>query len=80
MLRLRNPAGKTLAPQRQLFEETIMILIGRVSTTVWNDAGQRITFEWKAGALFAIPLTADQQFKARAAIRRASSRSPTRRS
>src|SRR5439155_9226157 len=50
------PAGKTLAPQRQLFEETIMILSGRGSTTVWNDAGQRITFEWKAGALFAIPL------------------------
>src|SRR5262249_60589731 len=25
-------------------------------TTVWNDAGQRIAFEWKAGALFAIPL------------------------
>ena len=50
------PPGKTLAPQRQLFEETIMILSGRGSTTVWNDAGQRITFEWKAGALFAIPL------------------------
>jgi oxalate decarboxylase/phosphoglucose isomerase-like protein (cupin superfamily) len=23
---------------------------------VWNDAGQRITFEWKAGALFGIPM------------------------
>src|SRR6201985_3826031 len=51
-----TPPGKTLAPQRQLFEETVMILSGRGSTTVWNDAGQRITFEWKAGALFAIPL------------------------
>ena len=50
------PPGKSLSPQRQLFEETIMILDGRGSTTVWNDAGQRITFEWKAGALFAIPL------------------------
>ncbi len=50
------PAGKKLAPQRQLFEEMILILDGRGSTTVWNDAGQRITFEWKAGALFAIPL------------------------
>jgi oxalate decarboxylase/phosphoglucose isomerase-like protein (cupin superfamily) len=50
------PPGKTLSPQRQLFEETIMILSGRGSTTVWNDAGQRMTFEWKAGALFAIPL------------------------
>jgi oxalate decarboxylase/phosphoglucose isomerase-like protein (cupin superfamily) len=50
------PAGKKLAPQRQLFEEMIMVLSGRGSTTVWNDAGKRITFEWKAGALFAIPL------------------------
>jgi mannose-6-phosphate isomerase-like protein (cupin superfamily) len=49
------PAGK-LAPQRQLFEEMILVLDGRGSTTVWNDAGARITFEWKAGALFAIPL------------------------
>ena len=32
------------------------MLDGRGSTTVWNDAGQRITFEWKAGAMFAIPL------------------------
>src|SRR6476659_7721495 len=55
------PPGKTLSPQRQLFEETIMILSGRGSTTVWNDAGQRITFEWKAGALFAIPLNCRHQ-------------------
>ena len=50
------PAGKELAPQRQLFEEMIYVLGGRGSTTVWNDAGQRITFEWAAGSLFAIPL------------------------
>src|SRR3954469_18642616 len=50
------PAGKKLEPQRQLFEEMILVLDGRGSTTVWNDAGKRITFEWKAGALFAIPL------------------------
>jgi len=50
-----SPGGK-LAPQRQLFEEMILVLDGRGSTTVWNDAGQRIAFEWKAGALFAIPL------------------------
>lgn len=50
------PPGGKLAPQRMLFEEMIMILDGRGSTTVWNDAGQRVTFEWKAGALFAIPI------------------------
>ena len=36
----------------------IHVLDGRGSTAVWNDAGQKITFEWKAGALFAIPLNA----------------------
>ena len=50
------PAGKSLAPQRQLFEEMILVLDGRGSTSVWNDSGARITFEWKAGAMFAIPL------------------------
>jgi oxalate decarboxylase/phosphoglucose isomerase-like protein (cupin superfamily) len=49
------PGGK-LEPQRQLYEEMMLILGGRGSTTVWNDAGARITFEWKAGAIFAIPL------------------------
>ena len=48
--------GRKLEPQRQLFEEMILVLDGRGSTSVWNDAGSRITFEWKAGALFAIPL------------------------
>ena len=48
--------GKKLEPQHHLFEEMILVLAGRGSTTVWNDAGARITFEWKAGAIFAIPL------------------------
>src|SRR6266849_3234879 len=50
------PPGKSLTPHRQLYEEMILVLSGRGSTTVWNDAGARITFEWKEGALFAIPL------------------------
>jgi oxalate decarboxylase/phosphoglucose isomerase-like protein (cupin superfamily) len=50
------PAGGKLAPQRQLFEEMIMILSGSGSTTVWNDAGAKVTFEWGPGSLFAIPL------------------------
>ena len=55
-----DPGGK-LAPQRQLFEEMILVLKGRGSTSVWNDAGQKVTFEWKEGALFAIPLNAWHQ-------------------
>jgi oxalate decarboxylase/phosphoglucose isomerase-like protein (cupin superfamily) len=50
------PAGGELEPQRQLYEEMILVLGGRGSTTVWNDSGARITFEWKDGAIFAIPL------------------------
>jgi oxalate decarboxylase/phosphoglucose isomerase-like protein (cupin superfamily) len=55
------PPGRKLEPHRQLFEEMILVLDGRGSTTVWNEAGHRITFEWKAGALFAIPLNAWHQ-------------------
>jgi oxalate decarboxylase/phosphoglucose isomerase-like protein (cupin superfamily) len=53
--------GGELAPQRQLFEEMILILDGRGSTAVWNDAGKRVSFEWQAGSLFAIPLNAWHQ-------------------
>src|SRR5438105_6737534 len=53
--------GRELAPRRQLFEEMIYVLDGRGSTAVWNDSGAKVTFEWKAGAIFAIPLNAHHQ-------------------
>ena len=57
------PPGKKLEPHRQLYEEMILILDGRGSTTVWNDEGKRITFEWGPGSLFAIPInTLHQHF------------------
>jgi oxalate decarboxylase/phosphoglucose isomerase-like protein (cupin superfamily) len=55
------PPGKELAPQRQLFEEMIYVLDGRGSTTVQNGAGVKLSFEWKAGAIFAIPLNTTHQ-------------------
>ncbi|GAA1881389.1 hypothetical protein [Asanoa iriomotensis] len=55
------PAGGKLAPQRQLFEEMILVLAGNGSTTVWNDAGAKVSFEWGPGSLFAIPLNAWHQ-------------------
>src|SRR3982074_2289133 len=56
------PAGK-LAPQRQLFEEMILVLDGRASPPGWNAPGARVTCNGKAGALFAIPLnTLHQHF------------------
>lgn len=55
------PAGGKLAPQRQLYEELVLILDGRGSTSVWNDAGAKVTFEWRAGSMFAIPLNCHHQ-------------------
>ncbi len=68
------PAGGALAPQRQLFEEMILVLEGQGSTKVWNDSGAEVTFEWQAGSIFAIPLNAlTSTSTAPAARRRASS-------
>jgi oxalate decarboxylase/phosphoglucose isomerase-like protein (cupin superfamily) len=55
------PAGGGLAPQRQLCEEMILVLDGQGSTTVWNDSGDRVSFEWDSGSMFAIPLNAWHQ-------------------
>lgn len=55
------PAGGKLAPHRQLFEETVLILSGRGSTLVWDDKGSKISFEWGPGAIFGIPVNANHQ-------------------
>lgn len=55
------PPGGTLAPQRQLAEEMTLVLDGHGSTTVWNDAGDKASFEWGPDAMFAIPLNAHHQ-------------------
>jgi len=55
------PAGGALAPQRQLYEEMVYVVSGNGSTSVWNDPARKISFEWKAGSLFAIPLNAFHQ-------------------
>ncbi|MPZ63717.1 MAG: cupin domain-containing protein [Propionibacteriales bacterium] len=51
------PAAGSLKPQRQLYEEIVVVASGRGATTLWWDAdGPRHTFEWQRGSLFAIPL------------------------
>ncbi len=55
------PAGGKLAPHRQLFEETMLVLSGRGSTVVWDDSGAKVSFEWGPGSIFGIPLNAHHQ-------------------
>jgi oxalate decarboxylase/phosphoglucose isomerase-like protein (cupin superfamily) len=53
--------GKSLRPERHLFEELIFVLKGRGATTVWADNGREQTFEWQEGSLFSVPLNARHQ-------------------
>jgi len=55
-----TPGSETL-PQRHLFEEIIYIAKGRGATSVWQDDGAKVNFEWAAGAIFAIPLNSSYQ-------------------
>lgn len=52
------PPGGQLKPQHHLYEEIVFISQGQGATSIWYDGSPKRTFEWKAGALFAIPLNA----------------------
>ncbi len=54
------PAGQTL-PRRHLYETLVYIVSGRGATTVWQEEGAKRSFEWGAGAIFAIPLNVSYQ-------------------
>jgi len=48
--------GKSLKPQKHLYEEIILILSGKGTTAIWNETGSKQTVEWHEWSLFAIPL------------------------
>src|SRR6266571_2705679 len=55
------PAAGALNPERHVYEEIIYVLAGSGSTQVWLEEGKRLSFEWNAGSLFAVPLNAWHQ-------------------
>ncbi len=52
------PGGKSLEPEKHLYDELIYILRGRGLAEVWQEGQSKLTFEWGEGSLFAIPLNA----------------------
>jgi len=55
------PAGGSLAPGHQMFEELVWVVEGSGATQVWYDENKKISFEWNTGSLFSIPLNAWHQ-------------------
>jgi quercetin dioxygenase-like cupin family protein len=50
------PPGRSLKPERHIYEEMIFVLRGSGATTVWVEGSKKQTFEWQEGSLFAPPL------------------------
>jgi hypothetical protein len=53
--------GKSLNPQRFMFEEMIYVVEGHGATTLWNDEKRKLSFEWREGSLFSPPLNVWRQ-------------------
>ena len=50
--------GKSLEPQKHMFEALIYVASGHGATTIWQADGKKQTFEWGEGSLFSPPLNA----------------------
>ena len=49
------PGGGALEPEHHLYEEEIFVLEGRGTAQVWQGNGEKMTFEWGTGSVFAFP-------------------------
>jgi len=49
------PAAGQLKPEKHLYEEEVFILEGQGVAEVWQGSGQKLTFEWSEGSVFAFP-------------------------
>src|SRR3990172_7756360 len=52
------PAGGALEPEKHLYDELIYIWRGRGLAEVWQLGGDKRSFEWGEGSLFAVPTNA----------------------
>lgn len=52
------PPGGALNAERHIYEELVFVVAGHGATSVWQDGGEPVQFEWQAGSFFAIPLNA----------------------
>ncbi len=50
------PGGGALNPERHMYDEAIFVLQGRGLTEVWHEGGDKVTFEWGEGSVFAPPM------------------------
>jgi len=50
------PPGKSLDPEKHLYEEIVHVLKGQGATEIWQEDRPKRSFEWGEGSLFSPPL------------------------
>lgn len=55
------PPGGKMAPERHIFEKNVYVLDGRGATLVGDDPNSQVSFEWKRGSVFSVPINVRHQ-------------------